>query len=176
MNWKARKNHILDQIGSLETLQESRLLNDDEQLVKAHLAIEYDEVARNEEIFWRQRSRVQWIKCGDKNTKFFHRMATAHKRLNTIDSLLINGELSSDPVAIKGPIVDFYQDLYKELENWRPSLNLHEVQGISTEERNNLERVFEEKEVLAGIKMCAAKKHLDQMAISWLSFKLSGKQ
>jgi len=139
-------------------LQESRLLNDDEQLVKAHLAMEYEEVARNEEIFWRQRSRVQWIKCGDKNTKFFHRMATAHKRLNTIDSLLINGELSSDLVAIKGSIVDFYQDLYKESENWRPYLNLYEEQGISTEERNNLERVFEEEEVLAGIKMCAAEK------------------
>ncbi|WMV20737.1 hypothetical protein MTR67_014122 [Solanum verrucosum] len=156
VNRKARKSHILDQIGSLETLQESRPLNDDEQLVKVHLAMEYEEVARNEEIFWRQKSRVQWIKCGDKNTKFFHR--TAHKRLNTIDSLLINGELSSDPVAIKGSIVDFYQDLYKESENWRPYLNLYEVQGISTEERNNLERAFEEEEVLAGIKMCAAEK------------------
>ena len=64
---EGKKYHILDQIGSLETLQESRPLNDVEQLIKSHLAMEYDEVARNEEIFWRQRSRVHWIICGDKN-------------------------------------------------------------------------------------------------------------
>lgn len=69
-------------------------------------------------------------------------MATARKRLNSIDSLLINGELSNDPIAIKDSIVDFYQDLYKESENWKPYLNLNEVQSISTEERNNLEESF----------------------------------
>ncbi|KAG5630452.1 hypothetical protein H5410_002169 [Solanum commersonii] len=84
--------------------------------------MEFEEVARNEEIFWT--------------------MATTYKRLNTIDSLMINGELSSDPVAIEGSIMDFYQDLYKESKNWRPYLNLYELQGISIEERNNLERVF----------------------------------
>lgn len=42
---------MLDQIGGLETIQESRPLNDDEQLLKAHLAMEYEEAARNGEIF-----------------------------------------------------------------------------------------------------------------------------
>ena len=37
-------------------------------------------------------------------------------------------------------------------------MNLYEEQSISAEERNNLERVFEEEKVLAGIKMCAAEK------------------
>lgn len=37
-------------------------------------------------------------------------------------------------------------------------MNLSEEQSISTEERNSLEGVFEEEEVLAGIKMCAAEK------------------
>ena len=37
-------------------------------------------------------------------------------------------------------------------------MNLYEEQSISAEERNNLERVFEEEKVLAGIKMRAAEK------------------
>ena len=57
--------------------------------------------------FWRQRSRIQWIKNGDKNTKYFHRMATTNKRINTIESLKINGELSSEPAEIKNSMLIF---------------------------------------------------------------------
>ncbi|WMV36518.1 hypothetical protein MTR67_036414 [Solanum verrucosum] len=157
-NWRVRKEHLLEQIGRWENIQVHRTLTDDEQLLKAHIAMEYEEVARNEEIHWRQRSRIQWIKNGDKNTKFFHRMATSHKRNNTIESLVINGEESSDPVAIRNEIVDFYQILYKETESWRPSLNILDVQTITEEEQILLSRGFEEEEVLEGIKQCAVDK------------------
>ena len=37
---------------------------------------------------------------GDKNTKFFHRIANSHRRYNSISSLMINGEMSTDKEAI----------------------------------------------------------------------------
>ena len=77
-------------------------------MMKAQWAMEYEETVRNKEIYWRQRSRIQRIKEGDKNTKYFHRMATVRKRINTIDSLMIDGVLSSDSMEIKRYIVDFY--------------------------------------------------------------------
>ncbi|KAF3653169.1 putative ammonium transporter 1 member 2-like [Capsicum annuum] len=40
--------------GDMEAAQETRPLTDDEELFKAHLAMEYENVTRNEEIFWRQ--------------------------------------------------------------------------------------------------------------------------
>ena len=39
------------------------------------------------EIFWKQRSRVQWLTEGDKNNAFFHRSASNHKRRDTISKL-----------------------------------------------------------------------------------------
>ena len=44
-----------------------------------------------EETHWRQLSKELWLKEGDKNTGFFHRMANAHRRNNSLDRMKING-------------------------------------------------------------------------------------
>lgn len=59
------KEGILNQILTLETTHDQRLLTEDELVQKVHLSMELEEVARNEELAWSQRSRVQWLKSGD---------------------------------------------------------------------------------------------------------------
>ncbi|WMV47534.1 hypothetical protein MTR67_040919 [Solanum verrucosum] len=137
---------------------EQRALTVDELLQKVHLAMEFEEVIKNEEIAWRQRSRIQWLKNGDKNTKYFHRMATTHKRCNTIDKIEEEGTYITDPEVIKIKIQDYYQNLYKETETWRPNLNLQDFTSINLEEQIWLQRQFEEEEVLKGINLCASDK------------------
>ncbi|KAH0751395.1 hypothetical protein KY285_004543 [Solanum tuberosum] len=157
-DWKHKKEEILHQLAEMEKTQELRLLSEDELLQKVHLAMEFEEVAKQEEIAWRQRSRIQWLKKGDKNTKFFHRVATAHKRFNSIDTLVVEGNSISDPEDIKGEIINFYQKLYTEIEEWRPEFKLQGLETISEEERDWLQTHFEEAEVLKCIKSCASDK------------------
>ncbi|WMV14069.1 hypothetical protein MTR67_007454 [Solanum verrucosum] len=76
------------------------LLIVDELLQKAHLAMEFGEVVRNEEIAWRQRSRIQRLENGDQNTKFSYWMATTHKRFNSIDSLDIEENTVTDQATL----------------------------------------------------------------------------
>ncbi|KAL5732968.1 hypothetical protein ACOSQ2_032660 [Xanthoceras sorbifolium] len=45
---------------------------------------ELDNLLLQEEIYWRQRSRVFWLKFGDKNSKFFHAKASARRKYNEI--------------------------------------------------------------------------------------------
>ncbi|XP_015169579.1 uncharacterized protein, partial [Solanum tuberosum] len=86
-NLEKRKKEMLNRVHEFDNIQQSRHLTEEETLQKASVVKEFEEYAKKEEIAWRQRSRTLWIKQGDKNTKFFQRMANAHKRFNHIDKL-----------------------------------------------------------------------------------------
>ena len=49
------------------------------------------------------------------NTKFFHHIANSHRRANSIDRLMVDGVLSSNPAAIVDCISQFYRQLYMEM-------------------------------------------------------------
>lgn len=40
-----------------------------------------------EEQFWQQRSRIQWLKKGDRNTGFFHAATRTRRMINSISVL-----------------------------------------------------------------------------------------
>jgi hypothetical protein len=58
-----------------------------------------------EEASWRHKSRVLWLREGDKCTEFFHIMANSNRRKISIDSLLIDGTISTNRVEISEHIV-----------------------------------------------------------------------
>lgn len=48
------------------------------------------EMERREELYWHQRSRQEWIKAGDKNTKFFHEKTRQRRKRNQIKQIRDN--------------------------------------------------------------------------------------
>ena len=48
---------------------------------------EVEELLLKEEVYWRQKSRVQWIKEEDYNSKFFHKVANSRRNRKFIKSL-----------------------------------------------------------------------------------------
>ena len=64
--------------------------------------------------FWRQWAKQQWILEGDRNTKFFHRVANFRRKFNVLQSICVNGVCLDDVSSMKGAIVNFYNVLYRE--------------------------------------------------------------
>lgn len=66
-----------------------------------------------EEIYWKQRSMLNWLKYGDRSTKFFHQTTISRRIRNTIlriqdgDGVWIEGDMQ-----VRKEIYNFYKDLF----------------------------------------------------------------
>ena len=101
-----------------------------------------------EEISWKQKSRMLCIKEGDNNTKFFHKMANSHRRYNHLRTLEVDGVVFEEEPEVTNQVVQFYKNLYKESEGWRPFVEGLEFDRIGDMESVWLEQKFERKEIL----------------------------
>ena len=70
-------------------------------LIKGDIA----HLASLEEIFWRQKSRVLFVKEGDNNTCFFHQVASSHRRTNHIRGLEVDGVPYEDEIVMHSKVV-----------------------------------------------------------------------
>ncbi|KAK6164390.1 hypothetical protein DH2020_001254 [Rehmannia glutinosa] len=72
-----------------------------------------DWLSLREESFWRQRARVDWLKDGDRNTKFFHSRAKARNYNNYIHGFLSDNEVwLSQPEQMFAHTTDFFTTLF----------------------------------------------------------------
>ncbi|XP_038983681.1 uncharacterized protein LOC120111194 [Phoenix dactylifera] len=72
-------------------------------------------ILRQHEIFWRQKSRIQWVREGDRNTSFFHRSTVIRRQRNTIRSLRDErGLWVDDDSAISHILLEFFRSRWTE--------------------------------------------------------------
>ena len=90
------KSSTLQQVDFWDWVESERSLTVEETKLKKEAKKSYKKWVLLEEIHWRQLSREIWLREGDKNTVFFHRMASAHRRNNSLDRVKINEWLSEE--------------------------------------------------------------------------------
>eukprot|EP00253_Pinus_taeda_P007097 PITA_07097 len=84
--FKAKKD-VVKKVKEINQILITKGYTEERKEMAESLQLEWDNRCLQEEILWRQKSKVQWIKEGERNTKFFHRSTIAHRNNNRIVKL-----------------------------------------------------------------------------------------
>ena len=109
-------------------------------MAKKRALEDYKKWALLEKTSWKQKSKEIWLKEGDKNTRFFHKMAHARARRNLLTKVKIKGVTLTDENKIWAGVCRAYQSLLSESGNWRPSVRGLQF-GVLGEEKSRKLRV-----------------------------------
>lgn len=99
----------------------------------------YNELLHNHEVYWKQRSKLIWLKEGDMNSKYFHATASTWKRWNTVGKLRNSqGHWCTRPEEINDLIAEYFTDIYSSKGDSRPEVLLCVTSKISTDQNHQL--------------------------------------
>eukprot|EP00253_Pinus_taeda_P031319 PITA_31319 len=78
------------------------------------------EKEKQEEFLWKQKSRIRWLKEGEKNTKFFHNTTIQHRMHNNITHIQnYQGAKLEKHEEIKAEHLNYFKQVHKEPINDR---------------------------------------------------------
>ncbi|XP_021290562.1 uncharacterized protein LOC110421316 [Herrania umbratica] len=140
-----KKKRLLARLKGMQKIPDAKP-SDYLQHLEIALIEEYNLALYQEELIWQQKVRLDWLKYGDSNSKFYHALVKSKQRKKKIVALRReDGSWCTDPKELEEMVVNYYQHLYKDdglrvslsvSPNWR--LNDDQIsdlaKGLSSEE------------------------------------------
>eukprot|EP00253_Pinus_taeda_P012558 PITA_12558 len=107
----------------MEDIQQQIILEGrDEERSKegGRIIIQLEERRKKEEILWRQKLRINWLREGERNTKFFHQAMIQNRQRNQILSIKNEeGEWVIEQEGIERVLVEYHKGILTETQDDR---------------------------------------------------------
>lgn len=106
-----------------------------------------------------QKAKFKWLREGDANTKFYHRVINKRRKRNDISGIIIDNVWREEVQEVKEGIYNFFKEHYTSRVVPRPSLRADfAAKTMSTVENAMLTAPFVEEEIYAANRMCESSK------------------
>lgn len=84
-----------------------------------------DDILQREEMLWAQKSRINWLRWGDRNTRLFFISTLKRKTANRIKRIFtLDGSLLEDDNQIQECFLSSYRNLFTSSKPHRENINL----------------------------------------------------
>ena len=153
--FKTKKENSAKAIIDLQSILEEHLScgNPSPEIIR-ELSLALSKAYKEEELYWRQRSRVQWLQGGDRNSAYFHAVTKrrrSYNRLTTIE------DEAGIPFHEETEIGKVFEDYYTELFTSNGAGGLGAVEEaisrrISPETNQILTAIPTDTEILCAVK------------------------
>jgi hypothetical protein len=109
------QRHLNDQMNLLQMQIRNHGLTEELKEQENLLKQQLEERRSQEEVLWRQKSHIQWLKEGEHNTKLFHRSMIQRRHTNHITQLVMEqGQILQAHEDLEQELVSYYQNLLVE--------------------------------------------------------------
>ncbi|XP_024157591.1 uncharacterized protein LOC112165325 [Rosa chinensis] len=147
--------------------------NDEDRKKRILIKSEIAKFAGYEETMWKQKSRINWLQEGDRNTKFFHAYAKSRGRQNKVAGVFDEqGRWCEDMQEVQDAFISFFSHLYSTGGCDNLDLVLDKIPcRVSDDVNTKLMKKFERWEIELSLKHMAAQKSPGHDGMSALFFK-----
>ncbi|RVW93866.1 Transposon TX1 uncharacterized 149 kDa protein [Vitis vinifera] len=149
---KEKKKSILNDLANFDAIEQEGGLNPDLISQRVSRKGELEELILREEIHWRQKAKVKWVKEGDCNSKFYHKVTNGRRNRKYIKELENErGLVLKNAESITEEILHYFEKLYTNPtgESW--GVEGLDWSPISEESALRLESPFTEEEISKAI-------------------------
>ncbi|KAH1266507.1 Exocyst complex component SEC6 [Glycine max] len=126
------------ELNALEVGINDRILSPAEVELKKSLQEQLWYAANAYESMLRQKARVKWLKEGDRNSAYFHKMINHRRRHNAIQGLIIDGVWVQEPSSVKNEAFNHFKERFSEQNLNRPTLDGVQLPSLAQGEKETL--------------------------------------
>jgi len=120
------------------------------EALQAHLRLWLSRKER----YWKQMSRCKILKEGDRNTRYFHMIATIRKRKLLMNRIVFQGQLVTEVQLIKKVIVNHFKQLYTAHDAVKINLTNLGLPRLTSSQSEDLIREVTKEEIREALMSC----------------------
>ncbi|XP_057779859.1 uncharacterized protein LOC130998458 [Salvia miltiorrhiza] len=160
-NIESRIKSLKAELQELDTIDDTLGLEEEEIIKRNEIRANIFLQSKNRLSLLKQKAKFKWLKEGDMNSSFYHKVIIGRRKKNEVAGLLIDNHWTDDPIVIKDHVRKYFEHLFKNFKRTLPHLPSDFVtRTLSTESRLRLVEPFTEAEIKDAIWSCDGDKSL----------------